>query len=286
MLTTAQFVAEAAAVARSASTIRTGLPPEPVDREALLREEVRSLEGFAPSVGTAAALLTFGFPVVPVDRDQLLPVGDPIRDLPGVLEHWTTHRADGVAVLAGPQPNGDVLVCIRTTRSAWGDWFREHGVERVRFTDDEGREHLREYARTLGSPVPVRWTPPPVRARTVTAIGTAAIVREFSAAALDPARAVERRPVMVAWNVAAAWAVAPTFEATAVHGGVRKFPRFKSRKLAPGVELLAAGEPLPMHVVRADGWTVSAERLPVAMADGLPPWLFDLFGGRWVEDSR
>ncbi len=81
MLTSQQFYAEAAAVARSASTMRTGLPPEPVDREALLREEVQALGPFAPSAGVAATLVGLGFPVLPVDRDSLTAVGrEPLRE--------------------------------------------------------------------------------------------------------------------------------------------------------------------------------------------------------------
>ncbi len=286
MLTSQQFHAEAAAVARSASSMRTGLPPEPVDREALLREEVQALERFAPSLGTAAALVTYGFPVVPVDRDTLTAVGrEPLRDLAAVLEHWTHSRADGVAALAGAQPTGDVLVAVRTTRTAWAAWLREHAIDRLSFTDDDGREVVRENPRPLGAPVAVRWSPPPARPRTIAAAGMAAIVREFSAAALDPARAAERQPLMLAWNVATAWSVMPTVEASAVHGGVRRLPKFKSRKLASGVELLANGEPIPWHVIRPDGWTVAGDRVPLTMADGLPPWLFDAFGGRWLDEK-
>ncbi len=286
MLTSREFYGEAAAVARSAGSMRTGLPPEPADREALLREEVQALQAFAPSLGVAAALVGFGFPVVPVDRDALTAVGrEPLRDLAAVLAHWSSSRADGVAVLAGAQPNGDVLLCVRTTRTAWTEWLREHAVERLSFPDDDGREVVRENGRPLGAPVAVRWSPPPPRPRTIAARGLAAIVREFDAAVLDPARAADRQPLLVTWNVAAVWSVMPTVGASAVHGGVRSLPRFKSRKLAPGVELLANGEPLPWHVARADGWTVAGARVPVAMAEGLPPWLFDAFGGRWVEEK-
>ncbi len=231
MLTSQQFYAEAATVARSASTMRSGTEPEPADPEALLREQAQALEPFAPSLGTAAALVGLGFPVLPVDRDSLAAVGrEPICNLPGVLEHWTHSRADGVAVFAGPQPNGDVLLCVRTTRPAWTAWLREHAIDRLSFTDDDGREVVRENPRPLGAPVGVRWSPPPSRPRTIAAAGMAAIVREFSAAALDPARAVERQPLLVAWNVATAWSVMPTIEASAVHGGVRKLPKFRSRR--------------------------------------------------------
>ena len=103
--------------------------------------------------------------------------------------------------------------------------------------------------RDLGSPVVVSWRPPPApRTRTVAALGQAALQRAFGDLSAGVNRELASRPVMVAWSVAVAWS-------TPAEPGRQLV--LKSRRLAPGVRLVAHGL-LPWYVAQADGRTLSA----------------------------
>ncbi len=57
--------------------------------------------------------------------------------------------------------------------------------------------------------------------------------------------------------------------------------RFRSRRLAAGVEVLGDGALPPWHVRRPDGWVLSAARVPLSMPGGEPGWLLDALGVEW-----
>lgn len=283
---------DAAAAHQLAAATLPAHRDRPADDDALLREEVRALAGFAPSAGVAAAMPGR---VVPIDRMTLEPTGGVLASYAGVLAHYRANAADGVALLAGTQPDGSTLVVVRAdTPETYRAWLHEACTERVERRDDDEDPDRVTYAytslRDLGRHSRLGWAPPPLRARSVTAFG-GALIREVSAAVNQP-----RRQILAgAWST---WALGLVFCTPGVPDGstevalpdgqsvaVPRYRRltFKTHKLGRGVDLVADG-PVPAHVVREDGWTFSISGTP--QAHEMPDWLIAAFGGQVAKTTR
>ena len=76
--------------------------------------------------------------VVPIDRMTLEPTGGVLASYADVLAHYRANAADGVALLAGTQPDGSTLVVVRAdTPETYRAWLHEACTERVERRDDD-----------------------------------------------------------------------------------------------------------------------------------------------------
>ena len=124
---------------------------------------------------------------------------------------------------------------------------------------------------------------PPLRARSVTALG-ATMIREATRA-VTSAREQAAAGAWAMWSTAAVWVTygVPDGAEDRVSGGhTISVPRYRqlrvrSHRLAPGVELVADGL-VPFHVRAGTGWTFTASGVPTVEA--LPDWLVAAFGGQ------
>lgn len=243
--------------------------PDPLE---VVRAELDRLSLHAPAAGVARALLdVHGLPCAPIDRDSQQQTAPPFAGLADVLTHYRQSPADGVALVAGPLPARTVFA-IEATPAAWAAWVADAMTDVRSITDEQGRQiGTDRVVRDLGSPCVVSWRPPPSpRTRTVAVLGQAALQRAWTDLSAGVNRELAARPVMVAWSVAVAWS-APAEPARQL--------ALKSRKLAPGVRLVADGL-LPWYVAQADGWTLSAAA--GLQTSPLPEHLIAVLGGRWT----
>jgi hypothetical protein len=264
VLTTNQVVAEASALARQAATWNGDQAPPP---DAIRREQIARLAGFAPSAGIAEALVSLGFTIVPIELPNLTASSPEIReDLGAVLEHYSRHPGDGVALRAGTQRNGSTLGALQFADApTYAVWLREHAMTTETWRDDTGATQERHLPRPFGDPARTSWSPPPARPGTIAAFGLSALAQAHSSR-LDPMRAAQREPVTVVWAIPAP--------------SDGRHPTIRSRKLTQGVEVLGEGALLPWHVVRPSGWTLTATKQPVAPDQPLPDWLLQILTGK------
>jgi hypothetical protein len=257
-----------------------------------------------PSVQSAAAMVrTLGYPVVPVDAATLEPrpgVG-PFRSVAEVVDHWEAHKADGVALLSGPQVVGSLsLLAVRAdSLAAWRSWMNENAVDVRVEVDDDGRTTERREGRDCGRIVMQRWLAPRgPQSRTVVARGTAAIARATTDLLVGRVNEAAEQPVTMIWPVAHTWLHAPQYGQGAsctcavcvasdkplLTPGVQQAASIrKGRSLAPGVQVLPDATPLLVDVVRPDGWRADMTAPLLAPQDPPPAWLLDKLGARWVE---
>lgn len=263
MLTTNQVVAEASALARQAATYNGDQAPPP---DVIRREQIARLAGFAPSAGIAGALVSLGFTIVPIELPSLAASRSEIReDLGAVLEHYSRHPGDGVALRGGTQRSGETIAGLRFADAAtYSVWLREYAMTTETWRDDNGITQERHLPKPFGDPARTSWSPPPARPGTIAAFGLGALAQAHSSR-LDPMRAAQREPVTVVWAIPA-----PT--------DGRQLT-IRSRKLAQGVEVLGEGALLPWHVVRPSGWTLTATKQPIA-GEALPDWLTQILTGK------
>ncbi len=263
MLTTNQVVAEASALARQGAAWNGDQPLPP---DVIRREQIARLAGFAPSAGIAEALVSLGYTVVPIELPSLTASSPEIHeDLGAVLEHYSRHPGNGVALRGGVQRDGSVLAALRFADTpTYAVWLREHAMTTETWRDDNGTTQDRHLPRPFGDPARTYWSPPPARPDTIAAFGLGALAQAHSSR-LDPMRAAQREPVTVVWAIPA-----PT--------DGRQLT-IRSRKLTQGVEVLGEGALLPWHVVRPSGWTLTATKQPIA-GEALPDWLTQILTGK------
>ncbi len=296
----------------AAASLYEGQPAPLYDVEEAAWEQVAVLSRWmgpagpqVPSIGTAAGLVrTFGYPVLPVDPATLAPrpgVG-PLRTVSAIVDHYEVHKADGVALLSGPQPSGglSLLAVKASSLAAWRSWLNENGTDLRRELDDDGRV-VREYreGRDLGRVCMIRWLAPRgPQARTVVARGTAAINKVTTEMLTGRVQEAAEQSVTLVWPTPHRWLHAPVFGDAASCGcpacaaaerpvlspGVQQQATIrKGRSLGPGVQALPDGTPLLVGVVRPDGWHSDVAAPLIAPSDPPPSWLLDKIGAKWVE---
>jgi len=255
--------------------LTAGTRPYDVDPDAEARQHLQSLARINGAIGTAEGLLaTTTTPVVPVDRNTLSASGEPFGSFSEAVQHYQQRPHDGVGLQLGAQRDGSVLVAVRATASAWSSWLGAVGTEHRQILSDDG--HVESESRSYLDPgrhTRVHWAPPGVAARsTAVVIGPAALMVEGEKIRTD--RGGSGEVGWVAWSVGAAWSVAGK-------DGLRL--SFKDRTLDHGVSLVATGV-LPLAAHRADGWSLTYTEVPVTLDPaGVPVWLVDAFGGKWVK---
>lgn len=237
-----------------------------------VRDALRRLSQIAPGAGVAdAALAVTSRPVVALDPDTLRPSSDPLTTYEQILQHYSDRWADGCGLPLGAQRDGSVLVAVRCTAASWVAWLAAHGVERREVDDDYGTTRTVVSYMDPGPHVRVHWAPAPMAARsTPVVVGQAALIEEGDKVRADRAGVGEIG--WVAWAIGSAWAIG-------AQPGKRL--EFSTKKLDLGVEVLAAGEVLPLHAARRDGWTLTSTGLPATIDP--PEWLVTALGGRWVR---
>ncbi len=211
-----------------------------------------------------------------------------------MLAHYRANAADGAGLPLGRQPNGSALVAVRATPEGWRAWLADVGTERREMQDDSGRVTGESVTyRHPGRHTLVTWSPPPLRARSVTAFG-AALINEATRAVTSPRQQPAPTTGVAAWTwrQAAVWATPGVPDGTEdwqVAGQTITRPRYRpvtfpvSKRLAHGVDVLSAGV-VPWHLRREDGWTLSASGIPVV--EPLPTWLLTALGGQVAKKER
>ncbi|MBA2559896.1 MAG: hypothetical protein H0V07_08415, partial [Propionibacteriales bacterium] len=178
---------------------------------------------------------------------------------------YAAHPADGCGLRLGSQLDGSTLFAIRATTTAYRDWIGDVGVDRRELVDGNGRTFVESTWRPFPVSVSVSWQPRSFSARTT---GVAVGREQLDAAAAS--MRVDRSGGSESGWLALCGAVRPDGARLVV----------KSRRLGPGVEVLADGV-LPMAAGRADGWVLQASGVP--LSDEIPDWLVEAVRGRWIK---
>jgi hypothetical protein len=189
---------------RAAMTCGTYHDDTPTDPEVLVRESIRGLEAVAPSAPVAAALLgSAAVRPVPLDRETLEPTADPLPTLATVEAHWRTNLSDGVGVRAGVQSNGATIFALRGTLAALRRWLADVGTEPDEIRNEHGNvvSSSRTY-RPVTPFVQIGWSPPPIRAHSVTSFGAGLVdsLRDMRSDRSDNKRALAAT-AWLAWTV-------------------------------------------------------------------------------------
>ena len=228
--------------------------------EDLYKEGARSL-GSSGATTAVALLAVAGLAPVPLG-DGLKPSAGPLGTYKSIYDHFRARHHDGVGVALGEHPGGVVLVAQKATAAAWMKWQAAEGVEVSRRINDYGQaaEELTLLPMPRGF-TSLTWQPPaaPLRSTGVH-VGQSAIV--------EAGRTLGR----AAAPAEAGWVL---YAATPVDGVPLVFRDRRSDSF--GVSVVASGV-VPMYARRTDGSTLVASTVP--MAEPMPTWMVDAFGGR------
>ncbi len=275
-----------------ADAARIGHPPEPEDPHARARAEVELWAAQGAGGGSVARTLleVANIPPIAVDSVTLEPTSAVLTSVEQIAEHWRQRRDDGAAVPAGRVSTTDsFLLALRGTPGALRGWLEEAATEEVVKLEDDRVLDVRRVWRDVPNYSTVRQVPPPRRSgiQAVTH-GLAALARATDALLNAHTREAAQRPAYLAWIVppdtgAPRAMVGDQLESPLVE---RRRLTARSRRLTAGVELLAAGEPIPQHVLQPDGWRLDATMMPMPGATGaqLPEWFARALGAKYVDE--